>query len=208
MPSKTSHRRYVVVLSAPRSASAYGTYGYSIVTSMTKSSWFPKPSPSLAKVKTAIGALEKAQAATLTRTMGTRTARDVAWLAVRRILQQLASYVQKIADAHPEESLAIIQSSGFSAKKSSGSRAHTFNVERYKVSGSARVTVPVAGDRVNYHWQMSTNGGKTWIDRPSTTRSSTVVPGLTPGSTVLFRYKVVSKKGESDWSEPIAYVVD
>jgi hypothetical protein len=141
MPSKASHRRYVVVLSAPRSASAYCTYGYSIVTSMTGNSWFPKPSPALSKVKTAIAALEKTQAATLMRTMAATSARDVAWAAARRILQQLASYVQKIADAHLEDSLAIIQSSGFSAKKSSGSRAHTFGVKRrYKVSGSARVT--------------------------------------------------------------------
>jgi len=207
MPSKASYTRYVVILKEPRSASSFITYGYAIVVSMTGNSWFPKPSPPLAKVKAALVAFEKAQAATLSRTMGTATARDAARLAVRRILQLLASYVQKIADSHLEDALAIIQSSGMSAKRSSGSRAHTSKVKRDSVSGSARVTAPVAGDRATYRWQMSKDGGKTWIDLPSTRRSSTVVTGLTPGTTVLFRTKVLTAKGKSDWSTPVPYPV-
>ena len=31
--------------------------------------------------------------------------------------------------------------------------------------------------------------------------------GLTPGSTVLFRYRVVTRAGETDWSEPASLIV-
>jgi hypothetical protein len=208
MPSKGSYRRVVVVLKAPRSASAFISYGRALVMRMTGNSWFPKPSPSLPKVKAAIAALDKAQTATLSRRKGTSTARNDALAAALRVLQRLASYVQKIADAHPEEAQAIIESSGMSAKRGSGSRAHTFKVKRDRVSGSARLIAPVAGDRATYRWQVSTDGGKTWIDLPQTTKSTTVVTGLTFGTTVLFRYKTLTVTGESDWSDPIAYLVD
>jgi len=183
-------------------------YGYSIVVSMTGNSWFPKPSPSLAKVKAALKTLEKAQAATVMGGMGKATARNDARDAAHWLLQQLASYVQKVANAHPEEALAIIQSSGMSAKRGSGSRAHVSRARRGAFSGSARLTQPVAGDRATYCWQMSKDGGKTWTDLPDTIRSSTIVRGLTPGTTVLFRHKAVTLKGEGDWSDPIAYIVD
>jgi type II secretory pathway pseudopilin PulG len=183
-------------------------FGNSIIACMTGNAWFTKPSPSLSKVKTSLTTLQKRQAATLTRSMDTRTARDAAWLAALRLLQRLASYVQKIADSNLENSLAIIQSAGMSAKKGSGSRAHVFKVDRYRVSGSARVTAPTAGDDAYYDWQMSTDGRKTWIDLRRTGQSTTVVPGLTPGTTVFFRYRTLTKKGTSDWSDPIAYLVD
>ncbi|HTQ43710.1 MAG TPA: fibronectin type III domain-containing protein [Polyangiaceae bacterium] len=208
MPSKASHRRFIVVLKSPRSADAYIVYGHAIVTSMTGNSWFPKPSPSLGKVKAGLKALEKAQAATLMGGMGKATARNDLRDAVHRLLQQLASYVQKIANAHPEEALAIIQSSGMSAKKGSGSRAHVSRARRHVNSGSARLTQPVAGDRASYRWQKSLDGCNTWIDLPDTTQSSTVVHDLKPGTTVHFRHKAVTLDGEGDWSDPIAYIVD
>jgi hypothetical protein len=90
----------------------------------------------------------------------------------------------------------------------SGSRAHSFKVKRHAVSGSVRLTAPVTGDRATYRKQMSTDGGKTWIALPDILQSTTVVTGLTPGTTVLFRHEALTLKGESDWSDPIAYLVD
>lgn len=94
-----------------------------------------------------------------------------------------------------------------SAKRSSGSRAHTFQVKRDGPAGSARVTAPVAGDDATCFWQMSIDGGLTWIDLPSTRQSKTALPRLAPGTTVLVRYKTLTTKGESDWSNPIPYFV-
>lgn len=200
MPSKASYKRHVVVLKVPKSTPAFIVYGNHIVASMTSNPWFPAPSPKLSKMTAALVFLQKAQAATLQGGMAKTTARNDARAAAHKLLQRLASYVQKVADANRENSLAIIESAGMSAKRSSGSRAHIFQVKRYKGSGYARITVPVAGDGSTYFWQMSLDGGLTWIDLPSTTQSKTVSPRLAPGTTVLFRYKTLTTKGESDWS--------
>ena len=75
------------------------------------------------------------------------------------------------------------------------------------VSGPVKLVAPVAGPRAAYDWQWSTDGGKTWQLAPSTTQARTAMIGLTPGSTVLFRYRAVTKTGETDWSEPTSFIV-
>lgn len=42
---------------------------------------------------------------------------------------------------------------------------------------------------------------------PSTLQAKTSVTGLAVGSTAQFRYRVTSKTGEGDWSQPISYFV-
>lgn len=55
--------------------------------------------------------------------------------------------------------------------------------------------------------EYSTDAGKTWFDMPGTLKAKTTVTGLTPQSTVEFRYRSITKAGASDWSAPIAHVV-
>jgi hypothetical protein len=49
---------------------------------------------------------------------------------------------------------------------------------------------------------MSTDGGRTWVDLPLTTKASTTIAGLTPGSTVTLRHRVLTKTGMGDWDAP------
>lgn len=208
MPSKGSYTRFVVVLKPPRSASSYISWVAMILQKTAASSWFPHPTPSLAEVKAALDTMETAQVATLSGGLAKTTTRDAARRSVHGLVERLASYVQGIADANRDQSLAIIQSAGLEAKKSSGSRAHTFEAKRRGPSGTAHLTAPGAGDRAKYFWQMSLDGGLTWIDLPSTTKSSTDVKNLARGTTVLFRYKTLTTKGESNWSDSLPYFVD
>jgi hypothetical protein len=40
-----------------------------------------------------------------------------------------------------------------------------------------------------------------------TLETQTIVSGLTPGATVTFRYRPVTKTGEKDWSQPVSIIV-
>jgi hypothetical protein len=64
-----------------------------------------------------------------------------------------------------------------------------------------------AGHRASYEWDYSTDGGKTWVLAPSTLQAKTTIAGLTPGATVLFRYRAVTKAGEADWSQPVSLLI-
>jgi hypothetical protein len=75
------------------------------------------------------------------------------------------------------------------------------------VSGSVQVVAKATKGAKANDWQMSTDGGKTWVDMPSTTKAMTTVANLTPGTTVQFRQRVLTKAGSSDWSIPVPHVV-
>ncbi len=74
-------------------------------------------------------------------------------------------------------------------------------------SGSVKVVAKATKGAKASDWQYSLDGGKTWVALPSTTKASTSVSNLTPGTTVQFRQRVLTKAGASDWSVPVPHVV-
>jgi len=204
---KTSTHRSLAVLKLPKIVAAVITYAQSIIAAMTNNTRFPSPSPTLAAVSTVIAALQQAESAALARTKGAVTARNDKRAALVALLQQLRTYVQTIADADAENSAAIIQSAGFSVKKTPVRTPRVFDAVQGAVSGTVKLVTRSAGPRSAYDWQYSTDGGKTWVLLPSTVQAKTAVTGLAAGTTVQFRFRAVTKSGESDWSQPVSLLV-
>jgi hypothetical protein len=115
--------------------------------------------------------------------------------------------VQGIADLDMANAAAIIQSAGFAVRKVPTHRARVFAVIQGAMSGSVKVVAPIGAKRASYDWQWSTDGGKTWQLAPSTLQARTTLQGFAAGSTVSFRYRVTTKAGEAEWSQPIAFLV-
>jgi hypothetical protein len=182
------------------------THARSILLATSQSSWFPAPVPSLATLEAAIDALEQAEVATHTM-VGVVPARDRKRLVAKQLFEQLRTYVQTIADANPEHAVAIIESAGMTVKGKGGRKASVASARPGEVSGEVIATAPRLRDRDSYEWQMSTDGMKTWGNLPSTKTAKTTVSGLTPGTTVYFRYRIVTNDGPTDWSEPFSVVV-
>jgi hypothetical protein len=64
-----------------------------------------------------------------------------------------------------------------------------------------------AGPRSAYDWEYSTDGAKTWTQLPSTVQAKTTMGALPVGTAVQFRFRSVTKGGESDWSLPVTLIV-
>jgi hypothetical protein len=184
------------------------TVARAIVRAMTSNPRFPSPDPPLAKVQVAIDALTAAETATRTRAHGTVPLRDAKRLELLVLLQQLCAHVQAIADADVEQAVSTIESAGMSVKKERVLPVRVFAAKRGPVSGTVKLVAPRAGERAGYEWAYSTDGKKTWTALPFTVRASTLVTGLQPGSTVYFRYRVDTKDGAGDWSEPTSIIVE
>jgi hypothetical protein len=92
-------------------------------------------------------------------------------------------------------------------RKTATRRARTFTARPGPVSGAAALYAASAGPRTAYDWEYSTDGGKTWVTAPSTIQAKTKVAGLVPGATVQFRYRVVARTGQGDWSQPDSLLV-
>jgi hypothetical protein len=76
------------------------------------------------------------------------------------------------------------------------------------VTGAVKVVAKAtAGAKIN-EWQYSTDGGKTWIDVPPTSMATTTIQNLTPATTVMFRQRVFTKSGLSDWGQLVSALIN
>jgi hypothetical protein len=207
MTTMTPIHRSIAVLVLPRPVPALVTYVQSIVTAMTGNPSFPSPVPPLATVSTAAAALHAAESTALARTKGMVAARNDRRTALVTLLQQLRGYIQTVADADFETAATVIKSAGIAVKKVPAPKPRTFVAEQGAISGSAKLVAASAGRRASYEWQYSTDGGKTWVIAPATLQAKTTVTGLTPGATVEFRYRPVTKTGEGNWSQTVQLIV-
>lgn len=208
MTTKKKTQQPLAILKLPTQVELLVTYAENVVTRMTNNPAFTTPVPSLALVTAATSALHVAQTNVQARTKGTVAIRDEKRTALVTLLKQLRGYVQTTADASPDNAVSIIDSSGLSVRKATARKPRIFEALPGAVSGSAKLVAPSAGPRASYEWELSTDGGKTWVPQPVTMQARTTVTGLTPGASVQFRYRPVTPKaGEGDWSPSLPLIV-
>jgi hypothetical protein len=204
--NKKVHRS-IAVLKLPQVISLLITYVQGILKAMTGNPTFPTPNPPLTAVSGAVNALQAAETAALTRATGTVATRNEKRATLVMLLELLRGYVQSVADASPENAISIIESSGLALRKTTVHAPRVFAAKATTLSGTVKLTAPLAGRRAAYRWQYSTDGGKTWVDASETLQAKTTLTGLSAGTTVQFRYRSVIKGGASDWSAPLSMVV-
>ncbi|MBI3502497.1 MAG: hypothetical protein HY063_11965 [Bacteroidetes bacterium] len=211
--SKTNVKRVGAILNLKkiRKIGDFQNKAKLIRTSMVGNAFFPSPPISVSNggvFDLDIQALDTAEVTAQTRARGTATARDVAKQTVLDDMHTLQGYVQTVADATPKKAQEIVLGSGFSMKIAAPRDKDDFMVKNTKVKGTMKLTVNVkkvtgGSRRAFFKWQISTDG-ITFTDLPSTLKGSTLVSGLTRGTTYWFRFLVVAKNGESGWSAAVS----
>jgi hypothetical protein len=177
-----------------------------VVQFMTDNPNFTAPDPPLATLQSDIDALSRAQSAVLSRTRGTPSTRDACLANVRLDLQRLRAYVQTLAtklDAEQAESLIV--SAGLYVKKKGIHPKQRASATSGPVSGSVRLTAPIAGKRASYRWQYAPESGP-WLPLANTLQASTRIDSLTPGTVYRFQARAVTRTGIGDWSEPVVFM--
>jgi hypothetical protein len=183
-----------IVLKFPKPATKVIAMGRSILEAMSDNAWFPAPPVSLATLSHQIDAAARASMAVLFRTKGNREARDVEIVRLKDVLEQLAAYVQAIANANPLQARVIIELAGMSAKKPSPRNKVPLAAVDGPCSGAAELIAKSAGDRAAYGWQLSLDR-RTWTQVRQTLQSRTVLFDLTPGLLYFFRLLITTKDG-------------
>jgi hypothetical protein len=199
--------RTVATLKMPHPILTLIALAKAVVQALTGNTSFPNPDPPLATVTSAIADLEAAQAVVQTRAKGAVQARATKRAALVALLHGLLAYVQKVADANLANAPQLIASAGMGTRKVAVRPPRVFAAKHGSLSGSVSLVSPTGGKRVGYEWQYSADGGKTWQEARATLRADTTVTGLVPGSTYLFRGRVVDKTGDTDWCPPVSLMV-
>jgi hypothetical protein len=202
-----SMHRTLAVLKLPTQVPALISVTQAIVKAMTGNPSFPSPSPSLVKVVAALSALRDAEVAALASTRGTVAVRNDKRAELVSLLARLREYVEGVADDNPEMAASIIESAGMRVKKATAASKPSFDVKPGAVAGSVRLVVRAAAKEARYEWAWSDDDGDTWRPAPATLQAKTVISGLPSESTCWFRYRAVTRRGGTDWSEPFAFLV-
>jgi hypothetical protein len=199
-------KRVLAALNEPRTIHEYVTYARFIVERVAADAIFAAPRPPSAELLADVAALEQATVASLSRTVGTKATRLGKKARVHQGLMTLRCYVQQVADASPGEQAAIIHRAGMSVKNARGPSKAGFEAKQGPVSGAVRLFARAERTRASYEWQYSLDQ-RTWLSSPATVRADTTIRGFIPGTRVFFRYRTMTKAGESDWSDVVSLFV-
>lgn len=202
-----SMKRILAAVYPPENAGALVILATAIIKRMDGNPYFAQPVPSLAMVKAAIGALQKAETVSQSRRRGTKQARDEARAKLSSLLTRLKAYVQGIADDDPDNAVSIIESAGMSVQPKGVKAKPLFEARHGSLQGTVLLAVKAAAKEAAYHWQMSEDGRVTWIDLPTTLQAKTKVNHLVRGHTYWFRYSVLTRRGTSDVSDAVSLLV-
>ncbi|HXN32660.1 MAG TPA: hypothetical protein VN894_12395 [Polyangiaceae bacterium] len=202
-----SMQRTLAALKLPAEVPALLGVAEAILGAMTNNPSFPNPSPPLAAIAAALADLQAAEVAVLARTRGTAAVRNEKRAALVSLLARLKGYVQGVADDDPERAEALIESAGMSVKAKVFPTKAPFDVKAGTVSGSVRLAARAAAKEAHYEWAWSADGGATWRSAPGTLQAKTVLSGLPSEHKCWFRCRAVTRSGEEDWSEPVAFLV-
>ncbi|HEY8039544.1 MAG TPA: fibronectin type III domain-containing protein [Polyangiaceae bacterium] len=203
--TKRQNRAFVVT-GWPTSIPALVMRVRAVIVASTGNPFLPEPRPSLAKLRAAVSALERAETATATRAQGTKALRDAAHTALLDALRIFKAYVQERADANPEQAETIITSAGLNVRKPT-TRVKSPFVAKQGLSGTMHLEVKAPAKRASYQWEWRVAGTARWTRAEPTIQAKTTITGLPIGTYVDFRFRTVTKAGESDWSEPLTVLV-
>jgi hypothetical protein len=186
----------------PHNVSRYLTGCRVIVTRMTGNPHFPAPTPPLSEVSANLDALEAKEELARTGGKGMAQERDVALRKAHGTMTMLKAFVQRVANAEPEQAEAIVHSAGMNVGKPRSRTKLPVNVKHGDAPGRVVLDAKALPQPVQYRWQMSTDQA-TWTDLPESFITKSTVEGLTPATLYSFRLKTVTRKGPSEWSQPV-----
>ena len=176
---------------------------------------FTAPNPPIGTIQNQVVVVNKAEVLAATRAKGSASARNVQLRILVGMLETELTYIQGVADtsATPDQAVATIEAAGLTAALVSGYAkpilAATQGAPGSVVTLKANATALGAGGhrKTFFSWQSTADGGKTFVNLPSTPKATTTVANLTPLSTYGFRVSVTNSAGiQGEWSQVISFL--
>ena len=93
-----------------------------------------------------------------------------------------------------------------SVRKTSKQSKSELSAKNAGVSGTVVLNAKRVAPVATYYWQYSLDQ-ETWISVPATMKASTVLSGLTPRTTYHFRFRALTRDGETDFSQVVSLFV-
>lgn len=200
-------KRYSIALNLPSVVALLIIFGRLVVQKMTGNLWFFNPDPPLPSVTAHLDKLEVSEAKAKDGGMGAAAARDLDRKVVEDDLKGLAAFVYKIVCQNMGQASAIIASAGLAEVQHTPYLKPLLAAYPGANVTQIRVEAKAAKRGSAYEWQVSTDGGTTWVGMGTTTVANTTFLGAVAGTTYFFRFRATRGKKTGDWSESVRFTV-
>ena len=198
--------RVRAALGLPRQQAALLAYVLLVVQKMTNNPNFVSPGTVVTALSAAAGAFQAALASMST-SKDVADARTAAKQAVVDKLIQVQAYINGVvATLPPDLATAAVESTGLPTKKRSTRTKPALQVKYGDLAGSVAVIALAVAKSAVYYFEYSTDQ-KTWLACPTVMKCTTSLSGLTVGTTYYFRVHAQTRKGLTDLSTVVSFVV-
>jgi hypothetical protein len=182
--------------------------GGRILTSLTGNPHYPAPKPALATVQAALDAFAAAVAG-LDRSSASIAVRDKARLPLKQLLRELSLYVQQASQGDRE----ILLGSGYPLQKGRqpAVKPDTPHNLRLRQGNSGQIVARCNAEpsALSYQWRYATGQAPAvYSQQEPSTKATTTLVGLVPGTLYSVQVRAVGTRGVSDWSDAAVLVVN
>ena len=127
-------------------------------------------------------------------------------------LRLIKAYVQSLCDTIPyADGVALAALAGFATQDEVQRAKQLLKVVPGALANTAKLVGFAKGlrgslrGRIQYHWLISLDQGKTWTEKEITTESTTTVADLAPKTDYLFKVYASTKKAKGETSPIVAF---
>ena len=196
----------IIALLLPGPVPALISEGRHVVKSTKASQKLQAVWPAADKLNTDLDTLQASEAAAKKGGEGAVDQRNLDEGVVRTDFELVKAGVLAAAAADPTNAAVIVAESGLNEKKKSN-RKKTKPDVLFPGGGQAHVFVKSVKRGASYEWQISSDGGLTWVAAGTTTRADQISSGLTAGATYKVRWKTTIGRATSDWSQVFTFMM-
>jgi hypothetical protein len=202
------HQGPIAVARPPRKRGSFSVYCHNIGAKLKGNTALSSPPISLDVYEQDLAAYDTAETTAKDKAPAALADRDAKALKVYQNVRHIVDYVQGVADiqASPADAIAVILSAGLQVKRSSTRKKRELDAKYTGISGQVQLLALVIAGAGAYYWEFSLDM-KSWSTAPETTASSTTVSGLTPGQLYYFRFRALTNKGKTDYSQVVSLIM-
>jgi hypothetical protein len=161
--------------------------------------------PTVAQVTTDFGNLATAEGQAKNKVPGAIEKREELYGTCKTDMELWAAFAHGVAMANPGRAAQIVASSGFGERKQVVQKNRRPRVA-FPEPGTAHVFVPTPKRGASFAWQISADGGATFVAAGNTNVADQIFKGLKKGTDYEVRWQTTIGHTTSSWSQVFSFM--
>jgi hypothetical protein len=194
-----------IALLIPENVPEFVSYGQHKIQCFTGNQDLASVQPAVAQVTTDFANLGAVEAQVKKKVPGAIEQREQLYGTCKTDMELWAAFAHGVAAANPTRAAQILQSSGFAEKKPTTPKKRRPRAD-FPAPGTAHVYAQQVKRGASFEWQLSADGGATWVAAGNTNVADQIFNGLKKGTDYQVRWRTTVGHTPSSWSQVFVFM--